>query len=133
MCPRGRGGCAGAVLCPCGWMDVGSALLCRDPAAVAVAVAGNANAQRRSFAVLPAVLWGWQRWSSERLGRGGWSPWGAAGPWGGPGVLSRASFLSAVACGALTLLHPCPAQPLPKDLLLPHLAYPSSLQLCQAR
>lgn len=60
------------------------------------------------------LLWGWQRWSREKLRRGGWSLWGAAGPWGGLGVLSRSSFLlllSAVACGPLTLLQPAASLP----------------------
>lgn len=63
-------------------------------------------------------------------------------PWGGMGVLSRASFLallSAVACGALTLLQlaaslPCTAHsqsPVPAPLC-PVVTYPWSLQLCQA-
>lgn len=68
------------------------------------------------------LLWGWQRWSREKLGRGGWSLWGAAGPWAGLGVLSRSSFLlllPAVACGPLALLHPCTAhsqRPVPAPL-----------------
>lgn len=89
-CPWSRCGCPGGA-------EPLRLRLRRDP------VAGNANAPRRSFAVaasrlLPAV--GVAEMEQGEAGERGMGPVGSCCPWGGLGVLSRASFppvLSAVA------------------------------------
>lgn len=127
--PGGRGGCVWGSLWPCS-RRLWQGMLMHSAAALQCQRAGC------------CLLWGWQRWSTEKLGKGGWSLWGAAGPWGGLSVLSRASFLlllSAVACALLTLLQPAASLPCtahsPRPVPAPLcsvLTHSGSLQLCQA-